>query len=539
MSDTLRDDQFEAELRRFVAWQAADTAGAATPQQMAARIAGHTPATGLFGLSPQLLWIVLAGLLMAAIAGAAVAAALLLRTSQAVLPAPTAVPSPTAAVGTLTAANDPLGNYCGASATNDLSLEFVIRTFDPAFEETLLLVSADGTVLSGKRSDLTFGTGMRQRRLTETGLVRLTDLVFRAGLPNCQPVVFGSGKEDGWLVGRRGVEQTTTWFGSNSSLQIRRNLAAETAATARLTDQLNNLDDILDPSNWRDAAWKPYLPDEWKLMVELMTETEGQCGLDMPPTAAPVPTACMPWANDLKLPTGTPLLAFGTLYPAISQTGGGWIGGYRCGLVDRPQADAIPDAFGLKPGFDGPYTHQWTNGDGSDQMNASLTAQLPIDAGCERPDRYALGQPAPTPSGPPPTDLAPPVDACAVITGAIAGAGTAHSHMEAWTPGGDGRWTACYAEVSPGDIEVFVRDRATAAADSASYVASLFGDGITPEQLADRTVYWNDCFNPDGACTPAAAVASGPHLIVITWLGQNRQDFESMITKAVQAGVLP
>jgi hypothetical protein len=535
MSDMMSDDRFDDELRRFLAWRATDTAGAPTPQQVAARISGRTRAGGFFGLSPQLVWIILAGLLMAAIVGAAVAAALLLRDSHAVLPAPTDSPSPTAAVGTLTAMDDPIDNYCGESGNDGLPVQLVVRTFDPTHDETLVLISPDGTVLSGKRSDLTFDGGMQQRRLTQAGLERVTDLVFSAGLPDCQPVAFEAGFEDGWLIARRGTERISVWFGDRGTRLMRRNSATEVAAMARLVGQLKNLDDILDPSNWRDPAWESYLPDEWKLMVLLQPDPPDRCGLDLPPTAAPVPSACLRWASDLKLATGLPLLSFGTLYPAISQDSG-YATGYRCGVIARPLADAVPDALALEPGFDGPYTRMWMNE--GESMSAWLTAHLPTDRGCERPEGGALGQAGPTPSAAPPSDLAPPIDACAVITGAIPGAGTGRGRIEGWTAGGDGWWASCYAEVSPGDVEVLVRGRVTTAADAASYAVSLFGEGVTSESLAGRTVYWNDCFDADN-CTPAAAIVSEPHLIVVAWIGQNREDFRAMLETAVQVGVFP
>jgi hypothetical protein len=523
--NSARDDQFDVQLRQFLAVQATDTAGAPSAAEMATRLSARTKAANPFGLSPQLMWIVVAGLLMAAIAGSAVAAALLLRNEQPVVPAPSVSPSPIAQVGTLTAMNDPLDNYCGQPRNVDLPVEFVVRTYQPWFDETVLLVLPDGTVLSGKRSDLQFGAGMQQRRLTDAGLDDVTDLVFAADLPDCQRVIFGT--ENGWLAARRGTDQVTALFGSDSG--VRRSSAAERAAMADLAEHLMNLDDTLDPSSWRDGDWQPYIPDEWKLTIGLMPDEAAECGLDAAPTSGPVPSTCLPWATDTKLPTGTPLLNFGTLY-----------GAYRCGLIDATQAAAIVEALGLEPGFGepppglgGPYERRWEQ-DG-EALSASVTAQLPIDHGCGSTE-------SPAPPGPPPSDLAPAVDACALITETIEGAGTgAKDQIEASTAGGAGWWSGCYAEVevAQSSIQVAVRGRRTTAADGASYASSLLGAGVTSERLSGRTVYWNDCFEADSGCIPAVAIESEPHLIVIIWPGQNREDFRAMLEAAAAKGVLP
>jgi hypothetical protein len=531
MTDQMLDDQFDIQLRQFLALQATDTAGAPSAAEMATRLSARAKTANPFGLSPQLIWIVLAALLMAAIAGAAVAAALLLRNDQAILPAPTLSPSPTAPAGTLTAMDDPLLNYCGSYPKADLPVQFVVRTSQPSFDETILLVLPDGTVLSGKRSDLRFGAGMQQRRLTDAGLDDVTDLVFAADLPDCQEVTFGTENEDGWLVARTGTDQVTALFGSNG-LRIRQISAAEAFAMADLAEQLLNLDDTLDPSSWRDAAWQPYLPDDWKLTIGLATEEAAECGLNAPPTSAPVPSTRLRCPADEKLPTGRPLLNFGTLYPAIALRLGGYQTAYRCGFIDATLAAAVPEALGLEPGLYGQYGRLLQPPD-PERLSVFLTAQLPGDRGCEGPE-------PPAPIGAPPSDLAPAVDACALITGAIEGAGTgAKDQIVASTDGGAGWWSGCYAEVAQGNIQIAVRGRRTTAADGASYASSLLGAGVTSARLSGRTIYWNDCFGADSGCNPAVVIESEPHLIVISGLGQNREDFRAMLEAAAENGVLP
>lgn len=532
MTDQMRDDQFDIQLRQFLALQATDTAGAPSAAEMATRLSARAKTAHPFGLSPQLMWIVLAGLLMAAIAGAAVAAALLLRNEQAVLPAPSGSPNTTAQVGTLTAMDDPLANYCGQPLSADVAVQFVVRTSQPSFDETILLVLPDGTVLSGKRSDLQFDAGMQQRRLTDAGLERVADLVFAADLPDCQPVTFGTENEDGSLVARKGTDEISAWFGSASTLQVRRTSAAEGAAMTHLAEQLQNLDDTLDASSWRDVAWQPYLPDDWKLTIGLATEEAAECGLNAPPTSAPVPSTRLRCPADEKLPTGTPLLNFGTLYPAITLSSGGYQTAYRCGFIDATLAAAVPEALGLEPSLYGRYGRLLQPPD-AERLSVLLTAQLPGDRGCEGPE-------PPAPIGAPPSDLAPAVDACALITGAIEGAGTgAKDQIVASTDGGAGWWSGCYAEVAQGNIQIAVRGRRTTAADGASYASSLLGAGVTSERLSGRTIYWNDCFGADSGCNPAVVIESEPHLIVISWLGQNREDFRAMLEAAAENGVLP
>lgn len=78
MSDTTRDEQFERELRRFLAWQADDTVGAPSATELAARIAGRRRAAGpgsvlaLPAYQRPVLIAVLLALLLALLLGGAV-----------------------------------------------------------------------------------------------------------------------------------------------------------------------------------------------------------------------------------------------------------------------------------------------------------------------------------------------------------------------------------------------------------------------------------------------------------------------------------
>ena len=98
MTDGMREDAFDRQIRDFLAWQAAKTAGAPSAIEMAARIGAGvgTRASGL-RLTPHLVWVVLAGLLTVALVGTVVIGAGLLQVS---IPqqTPTPRPSPTAVV---------------------------------------------------------------------------------------------------------------------------------------------------------------------------------------------------------------------------------------------------------------------------------------------------------------------------------------------------------------------------------------------------------------------------------------------------------
>jgi Tol biopolymer transport system component len=80
MTDRMRDEQLDREIRAFLAWQAEDVADAPTATEMAARI-GSRPTTRTLvpRLAPQLVWILLAGLLILALMGIAVIGAMLPR----------------------------------------------------------------------------------------------------------------------------------------------------------------------------------------------------------------------------------------------------------------------------------------------------------------------------------------------------------------------------------------------------------------------------------------------------------------------------
>lgn len=74
MTDRMNDEQFDRELRTYLAWQAEDVADAPTPTEMAIRIGERAGArTRGLRLTPQLVWVVLASLLILALIGAAVA----------------------------------------------------------------------------------------------------------------------------------------------------------------------------------------------------------------------------------------------------------------------------------------------------------------------------------------------------------------------------------------------------------------------------------------------------------------------------------
>jgi hypothetical protein len=85
MTDRMRDEQLDREVRDFLAWQAEDIADAPTATEMAIRIGTRagTRARRL-RLTPQLVWVVLAGLLILALVGVAAGA---LSQRQPILPA--------------------------------------------------------------------------------------------------------------------------------------------------------------------------------------------------------------------------------------------------------------------------------------------------------------------------------------------------------------------------------------------------------------------------------------------------------------------
>jgi hypothetical protein len=80
MTEQLHDKTFDQQLHDFLAWQARETAGAPSATEVAARISSRlgAPSTGL-RLAPRLVWVVLAGLLIAALAGLGLDGASLLR----------------------------------------------------------------------------------------------------------------------------------------------------------------------------------------------------------------------------------------------------------------------------------------------------------------------------------------------------------------------------------------------------------------------------------------------------------------------------
>jgi hypothetical protein len=81
MTERERDETFDLQLHDFLAWQASDTAGAPSATEVAARISSRVgaPSTALRLALPRLAWVVLAGLLIAALLGLGMIGARLLR----------------------------------------------------------------------------------------------------------------------------------------------------------------------------------------------------------------------------------------------------------------------------------------------------------------------------------------------------------------------------------------------------------------------------------------------------------------------------
>ena len=74
MTDRIPDEQLDREIRTLLAWQAEDIADAPSAIEMATRISERAGArTRGLRLTPQLVWVVLAGLLILTLIGAAVA----------------------------------------------------------------------------------------------------------------------------------------------------------------------------------------------------------------------------------------------------------------------------------------------------------------------------------------------------------------------------------------------------------------------------------------------------------------------------------
>jgi hypothetical protein len=99
MTERERDETFDLQLHDFLAWQASDTAGAPTSTDVAARISSRlgAPATDLRLALPRLVWVVLAGLLIVALAGLGLVGAGLVRPHPlSVVPAPSPIRTPAA-----------------------------------------------------------------------------------------------------------------------------------------------------------------------------------------------------------------------------------------------------------------------------------------------------------------------------------------------------------------------------------------------------------------------------------------------------------
>lgn len=97
MTDHLRDDQLDHDIRRFLAWQAEDIADAPTATEVTMGIKARSGSRRVvLGISTQLAWLLIAALLAVGLIGAAVVGANLLRDGRALVvvdPTPTVAPS--------------------------------------------------------------------------------------------------------------------------------------------------------------------------------------------------------------------------------------------------------------------------------------------------------------------------------------------------------------------------------------------------------------------------------------------------------------
>src|SRR5260221_4727332 len=76
MTDRMHDDQLDRQLRSFLAWQAEDVAGAPTATEVAMRLSAPATTTALGRrMTPQLVWMLLAVLLIATVTAAVYIAA--------------------------------------------------------------------------------------------------------------------------------------------------------------------------------------------------------------------------------------------------------------------------------------------------------------------------------------------------------------------------------------------------------------------------------------------------------------------------------
>ena len=82
MTDRMHEEQLDREIHAFLAWQAEDIGDAPTATEMAVRVERAGASTHGLRLTPQLVWVALAGLLILALIGAAVGAISLRRSMQ-------------------------------------------------------------------------------------------------------------------------------------------------------------------------------------------------------------------------------------------------------------------------------------------------------------------------------------------------------------------------------------------------------------------------------------------------------------------------
>jgi hypothetical protein len=383
---------------------------------------------------------------------------------------------------------------CNQTLADDVLLSVEIgKASGPPIE---VLLYANGLVLKGARFGEEVTPPWQQRTMTAEGISGLIAAIEASGLRDCKDVPVPGDQIEVKARTPAGVVAMSLgsgWFRVAS--QPERNAAQDLAA--RLVDP-----DLGVPNEgWVDATWLPYELERWEIRI---SRWEGN-----PDAFAGV--SRFEWV-DLVLPDGSTPMTYGKSVPVAPDF---IFKEERCEEVGTVAADemrAFLDDVSPDPGT-------WSFRDRAGGVQFNVVWRLPHEAACQP----SFAGPQPSPRGTVVGDVRP----CDLLPADVG-------------------WTNPYEDLDHGadwgsceylfDGWVFASRHPISADQAGPVVARQFGDGITTDQIAGRTVYFNACLDAAADCTAAVAISAEPHLVIVVPDEGSESDLR-MLAAAVIGGL--
>ena len=373
-------------------------------------------------------------------------------------------------------------------------------------EESQLTVYADGRVIDGPpvgwgADYIGLDGRWRQRLLSPDGVDRLITSIT-SGLADCRQYASDQFVE---VQARTDHGPYAIRIGQDV-LETRVTTRAEAAAAAALVERLATPELGLDVADWVDPDWERHLPARWRVWIEFS------------PFSPDGPNDSIPAADELTLPDGSSLSAFG--HDAAPDPGSATSA--RCGIVSLSEAHTIAMALDTLPGegASSPGVSWQLNLHESAQIaNVTITGLLPHERICVS-DLQASASPTPAPAPSIPPDQPRPLpNACAYVSQSVVSrvggrVGGAVEDYAGWSED----WSFCWYPGDPDGVAIASSRRPVERERAEQLARDLFGDeGFVVDQVGDGSIFLNGCARPGAECRAAVAISLEPHFVVVSW----------------------